>query len=86
MFNERMKFLVIFLALFGILVLPAHAQYMGNVNTTEPLSLEEFIGIRSPEQQLIERIHKDQNNAILVLAIGIPFLVLISFLVWRIRK
>jgi len=81
-----MKYFVIFLVLIGILVLPAHAQYLGNVTTTESPSLGEFIGISSPEHQLVERIDKDQNNTVLVLAIGIPVFVLIIFLAWKNRK
>jgi hypothetical protein len=38
------------------------------------------------EQQLVNRIEKEQNNTIAVLVIGIPFLVMIGFLVWRKSK
>lgn len=66
---------------------PVYAQYLGG-NNSQQLELGECIGPQGlcSEQHLVNRIEKEQNNTIVVLVIGIPFLVMISFLVWRKRN
>ena len=68
--------------------IPIHAQYMGNVTSQQNESLGECIGGwgMCPEQQLAHRIENDQKNALAVLAVGIPFFVIIGIVIWRKRK
>jgi hypothetical protein len=86
--DEMMK--TRFLIMIGItmigIVLPAHAQYIGD-KVPKGTALE-CIGLQGlcSEQQLAERLENDQKNVFFVLVIGIPFLVLIGFIVWRKRK
>ena len=73
--------------MIGTIVLPVNAQYMGDKVPKEN-ELGEYIGGpgMTPEQQLVQRLENDQKNVFFVLVIGIPFLVLIGFIVWRKRK
>lgn len=67
---------------------PSFAQYMGGIDSQQE-ELGEYIGLQvsDPKQQLAQRIENDQNNAILVLVIGIPsFALMIGFIIWRKRK
>ncbi|GEM_PF-4437259 len=73
--------------LVGITILPVNAQYTGDKISKEN-ELGEYIGGPGmhPEQQLAQRIENDQNNAVLILVMGIPFLGMVGFLLWRKRK
>lgn len=77
--------IIIGISLIGTIILPANAQYIGD---KVPKGPGECIGGwgMCPEQQLAERLENDQKNVFFVLIIGIPFLVLIGFIVWRNRK
>ncbi|QLH06514.1 hypothetical protein [Nitrosopumilus ureiphilus] len=83
----KSRFLIITMILIQF-VIPIHAQYMENVNSQKNESLGECIGGwgMCPEQQLAQRIENDQKNVLFVLVIGIPFLGMIVFLLWRKRK
>ena len=76
--------IIIGIVMIGIIVLSANAQYMGDKVPKEN-ELGEYIGGpgMNPEQQLVQRLENDQKNVFFVLVIGIPFLVLIGFIVWR---
>jgi cytochrome b subunit of formate dehydrogenase len=75
------------ITMIGTIILPVNAQYMGDKVPKEN-ELGEYIGgpEMNPEQQLVQRLENDQKNVFFVLVIGIPFLVLIGFIVWRKRK
>ena len=79
-----------FLAIIGIVmigtILPANAQYIGNKDSQQH-RLECIGGWgMCPEQQLVQRLENDQKNAVFVLIVGVPSLVLICFIIWRKRK
>ena len=79
---------IIAIIMIGTMVLPTRAQYMGGKDPPGTV-LEECIGPQGacPEERLVKQIENDQNNAILVLVIGIPsFGVMIGFVIWRKRK
>ncbi|MCV0367563.1 MAG: hypothetical protein K5798_09930 [Nitrosopumilus sp.] len=85
----KIKFLKIiagmmFITSMSFVVSPVNAQYLGGVNSQQR-ELGECIGLQGlcSEQHLVNRIEKEQNNTIVVLVVGIPFLVMIGFLVWR---
>jgi hypothetical protein len=87
---QRMKTRV--LIIIGMILVgftsSVYAQYMGGKDPPGTV-LEECIGPQGacPEERLVKQIENDQNNAILVLVIGIPsFGVMIGFVIWRKRK
>ncbi len=78
---------MMFITSIPFIISSVYAQYLGDVDSQQQ-DLEECMGPQGScsEQQLVNRIEKDQDNIIVVLVIGIPFIVMISFLVWRKRK
>jgi hypothetical protein len=76
--------IIIGITMFGTMFSSVNAQYTGD---KLPKDSGECIGGwgMCPEQQLTQRLENDQKNVFFVLVIGIPFLILISFIVWRKR-